>query len=253
MPITVKCAHCGQSFALRDDLAGRSVRCKCGQPLTVPNPSQGVLDGLLDAELSRPLERPTERKAPVHRPEPPKSSAPLPPTHSALAPGVNGAAAAAASPWRARLRETLRCSAGVIGLCYGMLMLWLGGVVGWRFLLKGLNLGVAQIPWFEIVLFGQTLTGFLLAVASVGVLLSRQEAGKKMSFAAWTMTILWVFFAGLMSIAALRYKFDEANPSFPLSFWMELGRIMSGHLTWAIAPALVYAWYALLGHRDLKS
>jgi hypothetical protein len=36
MPIKVTCA-CGQSFAAKDELAGRTVQCpKCGRPLTIP-------------------------------------------------------------------------------------------------------------------------------------------------------------------------------------------------------------------------
>lgn len=48
-------------------MAGRTVRCRCGQPLTVPGtPSQDPLVELLDAELARPFEPPPEREAPVH-------------------------------------------------------------------------------------------------------------------------------------------------------------------------------------------
>src|SRR5262245_65940425 len=97
MPITVTCQACGQSFSLRDELAGRSVRCRCGRPLAVPAPTQGVLGSLLETELGRPAERPPERKAPVHRQE--KTSAPLPPTHSALGPNPLSVTATPQPEW----------------------------------------------------------------------------------------------------------------------------------------------------------
>ena len=84
MPILVTCPACGQSFSLRDELAGRSVRCRCGRPLAIPGAgAPNVLGSLLETELSRPAERPPERKAPVHRAEAPKSSAPPPPERPA--------------------------------------------------------------------------------------------------------------------------------------------------------------------------
>src|SRR5205807_10409342 len=114
MPITVTCQDCGQSFSLRDDLAGRSVRCRCGRPLTVPSAEQGVLGGLLDAELARPTERIPDRKAPVHRAE--KSSSPLPPTHRALGPNPLSVTTAAQPDWLVGLRLALRSLVGAMGL-----------------------------------------------------------------------------------------------------------------------------------------
>jgi hypothetical protein len=55
MPIKVAC-QCGASFAAKDELAGKAVRCpKCKQPLKIPSPkapvapaSTGVMDDLFD-------------------------------------------------------------------------------------------------------------------------------------------------------------------------------------------------------------
>ncbi len=67
MPIAVTCQACGREFKLRDELAGRSVRCRCGRPIVVPGTAVG--DGfveLLDEELARPYEPPPEREAPTY-------------------------------------------------------------------------------------------------------------------------------------------------------------------------------------------
>lgn len=36
MPIAVRCPHCGRGYNARDELAGRQVKCQCGQVLSVP-------------------------------------------------------------------------------------------------------------------------------------------------------------------------------------------------------------------------
>jgi hypothetical protein len=67
MPIAVTCQTCGQKFSLRDELAGRTVRCRCGKPIAVPGTAVAdSLIELLDEELSRPYEPPPEREAPAY-------------------------------------------------------------------------------------------------------------------------------------------------------------------------------------------
>jgi hypothetical protein len=67
MPIAVTCQDCGQQFNLRDELAGRTVRCRCGRPITVPGTAvKDSLLELLDEELARPYEPPPEREAPKY-------------------------------------------------------------------------------------------------------------------------------------------------------------------------------------------
>lgn len=39
MAISIQCPQCGKSYNLRDDLAGKRVKCKCGQALAVPQPA----------------------------------------------------------------------------------------------------------------------------------------------------------------------------------------------------------------------
>lgn len=62
MPITVTCAACGQSYPIRDDMAGKRVRCRCGLAIEVPE--GGSFYNFLD-EL--PPQAPP-RASPVHSP-----------------------------------------------------------------------------------------------------------------------------------------------------------------------------------------
>jgi len=39
MAISIQCPQCGKSYNLRDDLAGKRVKCKCGQAFVAPEPA----------------------------------------------------------------------------------------------------------------------------------------------------------------------------------------------------------------------
>ena len=39
MSIVIKCTGCGKAYKVRDDLAGKRVKCKCGQAMVVPTPA----------------------------------------------------------------------------------------------------------------------------------------------------------------------------------------------------------------------
>jgi hypothetical protein len=59
--ISIKCSNCGKGYQLRDEYAGKRVKCKCGQAMVVPRPEEpaepilsagaGGLSGLLDESL----------------------------------------------------------------------------------------------------------------------------------------------------------------------------------------------------------
>jgi len=254
MPITVTCSACGQSFSLREELAGRSVRCRCGRPLTVPVAGQGVLGTLLETELARPAERPPERKAPVYREEIRTSSAPAAPAHAALPGGlVLPTAKESTSRWGAGLWVALRSVVGTLGLCYGLLMLWFGAVVAWMFILGGIREGITGMPWFHIVFLGIALTGALMAVGSVGVLIGRKDAGPKLRFAAWTLVVLWIGWGALSVIVMVRTTFDRSLQEFTPEFWKAAAKIFFVQVTWAIAPLLIYLWCKLRAKRDLAA
>ena len=57
MPIAVRCPKCGHGYQLRDELAGKKAKCRCGQSLAIPvaNSLTSLLDeeqiGLLPDEL----------------------------------------------------------------------------------------------------------------------------------------------------------------------------------------------------------
>lgn len=52
MAMTIRCPACRQIFQIRDDLAGKRVRCRCGQALAVPAAAR--LDDLIDEFASAP-------------------------------------------------------------------------------------------------------------------------------------------------------------------------------------------------------
>ena len=49
MAIQVQCTHCARDFQVRDDLAGKQVKCPCGSTIAVP--AKSALVNLLDEEL----------------------------------------------------------------------------------------------------------------------------------------------------------------------------------------------------------
>lgn len=40
MAIAIKCPACGRGYKLKDELAGKRVKCQCGQPIIVPRPAE---------------------------------------------------------------------------------------------------------------------------------------------------------------------------------------------------------------------
>jgi len=78
MAISAQCPHCHISLNLPDEMAGKMVRCKCGKPVRVPDPSSGsALEDLLSEELSRPYKAP-QQEAPRHQPPSPQPSRSVP-------------------------------------------------------------------------------------------------------------------------------------------------------------------------------
>jgi len=63
MPIKVTCA-CGQSFAAKDELAGRTVKCpKCSRPLSIP--AQGAASSIASAMTAPMPQQPAPTPAPA--------------------------------------------------------------------------------------------------------------------------------------------------------------------------------------------
>jgi hypothetical protein len=250
MPIAVKCRACGANFRLRDEMAGQTVRCKCGQPLSVPVPGN-QLAGLLEEELSRPYERPPERKAPVYVPPVENTS------DAAKTPSVNviaGRIISDAPPppppnWVIGLRTTLRSIVGVLGLTYGLLMLGLGARAIWAFVLASIQFSVFQAPWWQVVYVMIGLCGLLLAVASVGVLIGRKEGALKARISSGILATLWLATSFLIATQLIHHRMDERR-SLDGEFWLHLTRGAALILTWAIVPLAIYAWCRLAAKRD---
>jgi DNA-binding beta-propeller fold protein YncE len=59
MPILFRCPACGQQYRLKDEMAGKVAKCKCGQAINVPAADPpSSLEGLLDSGLSAPAQQP---------------------------------------------------------------------------------------------------------------------------------------------------------------------------------------------------
>lgn len=60
MPIVVQCAGCRRRFALKKELSGRRIRCRCGEVMVVPEPIAAGLEeedyGLSPVEQTDPLD-----------------------------------------------------------------------------------------------------------------------------------------------------------------------------------------------------
>jgi hypothetical protein len=50
MPITVHCSQCGRSYQLRDELAGKKAKCKCGGVISIPEAPAAPLAPLVDPD-----------------------------------------------------------------------------------------------------------------------------------------------------------------------------------------------------------
>ncbi len=52
MPISITCSQCGKKYNLRDELAGKQAKCKCGQAIAIPQAetSNDALGDLFDGE-----------------------------------------------------------------------------------------------------------------------------------------------------------------------------------------------------------
>ncbi len=56
MPIVIQCPRCSKSYSLKDDLAGKPVKCKCGQSFQVPDSAESSdpMEALLNDALPTP-------------------------------------------------------------------------------------------------------------------------------------------------------------------------------------------------------
>jgi hypothetical protein len=93
-PVTFACPRCGERYTWQAMLAGRRVRCHCGQLIDVPQqppaPTQ-VLDARVEVSEPRPVPPPSVAAAPVSAPPPrpaPPAAAPQAATAAPQAPAT---------------------------------------------------------------------------------------------------------------------------------------------------------------------
>lgn len=51
MPIAISCPKCNRKYKVRDELAGKTAKCSCGQSIVIPKPPANDLSSLLDEDL----------------------------------------------------------------------------------------------------------------------------------------------------------------------------------------------------------
>jgi hypothetical protein len=242
MPIDVKCRECGQRFRLRDDMAGRTVRCRCGRPLAVPDPRTNIgLVGLLVEELSRPQQPPTEQE-----------EATTPHVSTLRGSLMLQAPAPEGSAWSRGLARGLRSVVGALGLGYGLVMLGIGSRAVWQFALATYLAGFFKAPWSNAIYLMIGASGLLLAVASVGVLIGRRDGDVKARFASGALVVLWLGSAFLVATSFLHDAADKDAPVLTAEVWKRIGMSVVHHLPWIITPALLFSWCFVKVKRDSR-
>jgi hypothetical protein len=155
MPITLQCPGCGKGYRLRDDLAGKRVKCACGTETTVPAPEAEAAassnEFQLDEEPQKPVAPPTPRHAPQK-----------------VTAGV-ASSAADGLPWPRRRRdaasEKWRIPIGLLSIAYGSVAA-----------VSILYAGLSELPAGIIGTATRTTLAVLIAVGGV-LILKRHQHG----------------------------------------------------------------------------
>ena len=50
MPIVISCSKCNRKYQVRDELAGKTAKCSCGEKISIPQPQPVGLASLFDEE-----------------------------------------------------------------------------------------------------------------------------------------------------------------------------------------------------------
>ena len=155
MPISLQCPGCGKSYRLRDDLAGKRVKCSCGTETTVPAPGAEAAGSSNEFQLDEEPRQPVAPPTPAHAPQ--KVTA-------------GGASSAADSLPRRRKRrdpasEKWRTAIGVLSIAYGSIA---APVI--------LYLGLQEWPTGLVSTATRTTLAVLIAVGGV-LILKRHQHG----------------------------------------------------------------------------
>lgn len=124
MTISFQCQNCGKNFAVKDEMAGRAARCKCGAAVTVPSPDAGLDDPFAD-DLSAFENVAPSANLPPRQPTAPQGASPFASSPNPYAPPT---APSQASP-RASTGEVVCPSCGEPGNSH-VAWTWWGGIIG---------------------------------------------------------------------------------------------------------------------------
>ena len=194
MSISLRCPGCGKVYEVRDGMAGKQAKCKCGAAMKVPAPGPAEEDTAWEDEVNRALGPSAPAGAPQQPPESPASAPAEPPPEPTAAARRSRepetaratrrrepakAAGAPASWWSrvARLakidvrrllkRDPWRAAVGLAGVAYGALAA------------LAFVYAISQEPAVGLF-FGQTAhriaqAGVAVAMAVGGVLILKQD------------------------------------------------------------------------------
>lgn len=178
MPITFSCSSCKQGLKVKDELAGRSVKCpKCATVTKVPVPAPEP-EPAADPELRIIEEEPAPAPAPAQagvRPSRPRAADPTLPRRRVIAPAP-----------RSDGRYLLQGAAG------GVVAAVLGAFV-WYMIVKGIHMKIGWVAWgigwaagFGVVVLSGGRGGAALPFIGAGAALLGWLLGEYMIFS-------WVF------------------------------------------------------------
>ena len=69
MPISLQCPGCGKGYRVRDELAGRRVKCSCGTETTVPALGDEAAASCDEFQLDEEPQKPVSPQTPAHAPQ----------------------------------------------------------------------------------------------------------------------------------------------------------------------------------------
>jgi len=155
MPISLQCPGCGKGYRLRDELAGKRVKCGCGAETTVPAPGDEVAASSDEFQLDEEPRKPVAPQKPAHAPQ-----KVTPGAASSVPDGL---------PRRRRRRdpasEKWRVPIGVLSIAYGSVAA-----------LVILYLGLQEWPIGLVSTATRTTLAVLIAVGGV-LILKRHQHG----------------------------------------------------------------------------
>ena len=155
MPILLQCPGCGKGYRLRDELAGKRVKCSCGTETTVPSAGAEAAASSNEFQLEEELRQPVAPQKPPHAPQ--KAAAGKAPSATDSLPRRRKRRDPASEKWRTAI--------GLLSIAYGSIAA-----------LVILYLGLREWPSGIYSTVSQTTLAVLIAVGGV-LILKRHQHG----------------------------------------------------------------------------